>query len=103
MTPVEFSPKAVDDLERIGDYIARDNPRRALSFVDEVREHCRELAEFPLAARGFPELGEGARITPHGNYVILYRVILDRVRIERILHGASDIMALIANIAAKKS
>lgn len=31
-----FSPKAAEDLEEIGDYIARDNPQRALSFVAEI-------------------------------------------------------------------
>ncbi len=33
---LQFSPKSADDLEEIGDYIARDNPVRAASFVDEI-------------------------------------------------------------------
>jgi plasmid stabilization system protein ParE len=33
-----FSPKAAEDLEEIGDYIARDNPQRAVSFIEEYRE-----------------------------------------------------------------
>lgn len=32
-----LAPLAEQDLEAIGDYIARDNPRRALSFVHELR------------------------------------------------------------------
>ena len=32
-----FLPAAIADLEGIGDYIARDNPRRAISFVAELR------------------------------------------------------------------
>jgi plasmid stabilization system protein ParE len=28
-----FTPLAKADLEAIGDYIARDNPRRALTFI----------------------------------------------------------------------
>jgi toxin ParE1/3/4 len=35
-----FSPRAEADLEEIGDYIARDNPARAISFLDELRAHC---------------------------------------------------------------
>ncbi len=33
----ELSPIAEFDLEEIGDYIARDNPSRAVSFVREIR------------------------------------------------------------------
>jgi plasmid stabilization system protein ParE len=30
-----FSPRAAADLEAIGDYIAHDNPARAISFLEE--------------------------------------------------------------------
>ena len=33
-------PSAIADLEGIGDYIARDNPRRAASYVAELRHQC---------------------------------------------------------------
>ncbi|WP_331711913.1 type II toxin-antitoxin system RelE/ParE family toxin [Xanthomonas fragariae] len=46
---VQLSADAEDDLERIGDYIAQDNPHRALSFVREPREKCMELASTPQA------------------------------------------------------
>ncbi|ENZ94836.1 type II toxin-antitoxin system RelE/ParE family toxin [Xanthomonas fragariae] len=46
---VQLSADAEDDLERIGDYIAQDNPHRALSFVRELREKCMELASTPQA------------------------------------------------------
>jgi toxin ParE1/3/4 len=32
-----LSPRAQLDLEEIGDYIARDNPARAISFLDELK------------------------------------------------------------------
>lgn len=44
-----FSPKAAEDLEEIGDYIARDNPTRALSFVAEIEARCRKLLVAPEA------------------------------------------------------
>ena len=34
--PVHFSPLAETDLVEIGIYIACDNPKRALSFIDEL-------------------------------------------------------------------
>ena len=37
---VAVSPLAERDLETIGDYIAEDNPLRALSFIAELRAQC---------------------------------------------------------------
>ncbi|WP_442955594.1 type II toxin-antitoxin system RelE/ParE family toxin [Paraburkholderia sp. MPAMCS5] len=38
---VRISPAAEGELESIGDYIAQDNSRRAVSFVREFRDHVR--------------------------------------------------------------
>ena len=43
-----LTPQAEIDLEEIGDYIALDNPKRAVSFVREIRQHCEKIAEGPL-------------------------------------------------------
>jgi plasmid stabilization system protein ParE len=37
---VLLSPAAERDLEAIGDYIAEDNPARALTFIGEIRRRC---------------------------------------------------------------
>ena len=39
-----FTPLAEQDLEAIADYIAVDNPVRALSFVRELRAQCQRIA-----------------------------------------------------------
>ena len=87
---VIFSPAAEQDLEDIGDYIARDNPARALTFIREIREHCRSIVIAPRAAPLWPELGDNIRMVPHGRYLILYSLLDDTVRVERVLHGARD-------------
>ncbi|WP_324251760.1 type II toxin-antitoxin system RelE/ParE family toxin [Paraburkholderia gardini] len=43
---IVLTREAEHDLEQIGDYIALDNPHRALSFV---RERCVGLAKLPFA------------------------------------------------------
>jgi toxin ParE1/3/4 len=58
---VEISPLAERDMESIGDYIAEDNPARALSFVAELRTVCAKIAKTPQSFRARPELGEGIR------------------------------------------
>ena len=82
-----FSALAEVDLEEIADYIARDNPRRALSFIHEIRECCQKIVIFPDAAPLRKEFGTGIRFVPFGRYLIFYTVHTNAVRIERILSG----------------
>lgn len=88
---VLFTEAAESDLEAIGDWIAKDNPGRAMSFVRELRRSCVDIGPRPL---GYPFVehrrGEGIRRKVHGNYLIFYRVWLDAVEILRVLHGARD-------------
>ena len=39
-----FSRQAERDIEEIGDFIARDNPGRAVTFIAELRESAGELS-----------------------------------------------------------
>jgi plasmid stabilization system protein ParE len=54
---VSISPRAERDLETIGDYIAEDNPARAVTFIAELRDHCAAIGKAPEAFRLRPELG----------------------------------------------
>jgi toxin ParE1/3/4 len=89
--PLRFAPLAVRDLESIGEYIAADNPRRAMTFVQEIRRHCRGISQNPLAYRARPELGGATRSCVHGNYVLFFDVTDGEVVILRVLHGARDL------------
>lgn len=85
-----FSPLAERDLEDIADYIATDNPGRALSFVRELREQCERISANPLGYRLRPEFGEDIRSCAHGRYAIFFTSDSDGVTVVRILHGARD-------------
>ncbi|MEF0943576.1 type II toxin-antitoxin system RelE/ParE family toxin [Rhizobium sp. BR 362] len=45
---IAISDAAYHDLAAIGRAIAKHNPERALSFVDELHNACVELGEMPL-------------------------------------------------------
>lgn len=90
-----FSPKAAEDLEEIGDYIARDNPEKALSFVDEIEQHCYRIAETPTAFREREDIAPGLRMAVHGKYLILYRIVTNCVEIVRVVHGARQLTDLV--------
>lgn len=83
------------DLEMIGDYIARDNPKRAVSFIQEIRQHCEDIVTTPHAYPLAPEFGKDIRKLPHGNYLILYTVTNTHVVIVHIVHGAKRIQRII--------
>lgn len=92
-----FSPVAVADLDEIADYIARDNPIRAVSFVAELETRCRGIAEAPELYPLRPDLALGIRMAAHGRYLLLYRDLMAEniVRIERVLHSARNIPRLL--------
>lgn len=65
---VYLSAEAEYDLETIGDFIARDNPARALSFLRELRSKCLGLERFPLVPR---YEASGVRRRVHGLFDLL--------------------------------
>jgi plasmid stabilization system protein ParE len=46
-----LSPRAAADLEDIAEYIARDNPERAASFIEELEAACSAVAATPPSTR----------------------------------------------------
>jgi toxin ParE1/3/4 len=93
---VVLTAEAFGDLERIGDYIAQDNPARARSFVQELLAKARELGDLP---HGFPLVPGyahlGVRRCAYGSYLIFYRIEPDQVTVIHVLHGARDYEALL--------
>ncbi len=88
---VVFAAEAEADLERIGDYIAFDNPRRAYTYVQELRARCERLASFPERFPLIPRYeASGVRRMSFGDYLVFYRVGAERVVVLHVVHGATD-------------
>lgn len=88
MSGFRLRPKAVDDLEAIGDFIATDNPARTVTFIDDLLGVCAQIAERPQAYQRRDDLAPGLRQAIHGRYLALFTFDADGVVIERVLHGA---------------
>ncbi|MES2338835.1 MAG: type II toxin-antitoxin system RelE/ParE family toxin [Pseudomonadota bacterium] len=88
---VVLSSLALADLKDIASTIARDNPPRAVSFVDELRQTARQIASLP---QGFPLVPRyerhGIRRRSWKGYGILYSVAPDRIFVHRILGPGQD-------------
>ena len=88
---LSLSPRAALDLEEIGDYIARDNPSRAVSFVRDLKRECQRVAKRPGAYPLREDLAAGIRMAVHGKYLIFFRVMDKKVRVERVIHGMRNL------------
>jgi toxin ParE1/3/4 len=88
---IYFTPEALRDLETIGDWIATDNPRRAISFVEELVSSCSEILSYPEKYPLAPRYeNEGLRKKVYRNYLIFYRIKLGQIEIIHVLHGSQD-------------
>jgi plasmid stabilization system protein ParE len=92
---LRLSPFVPNDLEEIAEYIAQDSPRHAVRFLRILRARLKEIAKQPLLYRLRPELGDGARMAAVGNYVILFRIRENVVRIERVVHGGRELLPIL--------
>ena len=77
----------------IGDYIARDNPTRALTFVQELEALARRVAANPGHFPARDDIEPGLRIAVLGRYKLICLERPDAVRIVRVLHSARDLRA----------
>ena len=92
-----LSSRAAADPQEIVDYIARDNPIRAASFVAELQAKCRAVAASPELYPTRTDLAPGLRMAVHRRYLVLYRDLPgeNTVRIERVLHSARNLSRLL--------
>jgi toxin ParE1/3/4 len=91
MKRLSYSELALDDLEGILDYIARDKPVAARAFVDALIERCRLIAANPELGMRREDLAPALRLFTHRGYGIYYRNLDAEVMIERVLHPSLDV------------
>ncbi len=78
---------AGEDRKAIREYIAADNPSAALDFDELLSEKAARLADHPGLGR--PGRLQGTReLVAHRNYILIYDVAGDVVRLLRVLHAA---------------
>jgi plasmid stabilization system protein ParE len=55
----------------------------------------KEIAKQPALYQLRPEIGEGARLAVMGQYVILFRIRSNAVRIERVVQGNRNLLRIL--------
>jgi len=93
---VVITEQAIADLTEIGDFIQQHNPKRAITFVDELLDRCESLIDMPYAFSIVPRYKKQAiRRCIHQNYLIFYTVNQDVIEVIHILHGARNYEVLL--------
>ena len=91
MGKVIWAPSALQDVDSIAEYIARDSVDRAALFVVRLIEITDRLQNFPFSGRVIPEIGdESCREIIYGAYRIMYRIDKSDVWITGVVHGARN-------------
>lgn len=87
-TRVSWSPDAVEDVEAIASYIAKDSPYYASSVVKKILAAGAALDQFPHIGSIVPEISDPTmRERFVYSYRIIYRVLENNVLIVAVIHG----------------
>jgi plasmid stabilization system protein ParE len=89
MAQVRWTFQAVEDLESIVLFIAKDSSHYARLFVFDVFSSVERVVKFPNSGRIVPELNDPAvRELILGSYRIIYRFQKDTIELLAVYHTA---------------
>ncbi len=93
MTPIDYLPSFRGDLEEIWLHIAHENIAAADQVVDNLYDRCLMLQAHPHAGLSRADIAPDCRQLVFGDYVVLYRIRMNRIELVRVLHGRRKIDA----------
>ena len=89
MKRVIWTRGAVEDVEAVNAYVARDSVRYATLLAERIVAAVDRLETFPESGRVVPEVGDASlREIIHGAYRIVYRIQAESVAVVTVHHAA---------------
>lgn len=90
---VHWTETAIEHLEAIHAYIAKDSPLYALRTVDRLTHRSEQISEHPLSGRSVPEFDiVQVREVIEGAYRIIYHIKPDQIDVLAVLHAARNVL-----------
>lgn len=89
MHAIHWKKQAINDLIKIGLHIARDSPVSAAKMIDLIEAKVKPLASHPQLGRTGRKHGT-YELVAHESYVVIYRVLANKVEILRVKHTAQQ-------------
>jgi plasmid stabilization system protein ParE len=98
-TPYQFTPRALNDLGDIWDYIAEDSVDAANRVESAILAACDSLARHPLLGSKRSEITSLPvrfwTVTRFPSFIVVYRPDTKPLQIIAVLHGKRNIKALL--------
>jgi len=93
---VRWSEPALEDMEGIRDYIAKDSTFYAQQFIERIFDAAKNLEKFPELGRTVPEAEETENVREliFQGYRIIYLHRSDHVYIIAVMHGSRDLIEM---------
>ena len=87
-----FDDQALADLERIFEWIAKDNPAAARAVVDRLFSSTELLTSFPFMGHAGRDFGTFEWVVPRLPYIVVYEVdqARDVVIVTAVFHAAQN-------------
>lgn len=102
---VRWSREALDDADRIADYIAKDSRAYAAGLVQRFFDAAERLADFPGLGRELPEVERPEyRDWIVGSYRLIYRVdaVSQELFVIAVVHGARQLTRAVGDRLPKR-
>ncbi len=97
--PVEviWLDQAVDDLDDVFMFIAKDNPAAAFAYIDGLEDACKRLTDFPESGRFYSSV---YRTLIYRNHLIFYKfsIVGSVLKIVKIVDGRQDYRKLLMDL-----
>lgn len=94
---VVWLDQAVEDLDAIFVFIAKDNPSAALDYIDGLEEACKRLRDFPNSGRFYDSQYQ---TLIYRNHLIFYKFSISTkvLKIIKIVDGRQDYLKLVIDL-----
>ncbi len=85
---IDYSDQSIDDLSKIGEYIAKDSKSRAVQYLIKLKTKIELLIHFPYMGVECQSknIHEDCRVMIFESYLIFYTIKKESIRINRIFH-----------------
>ncbi len=87
---VSWLSDALNELDRVYEYVASENPQAAKAIFQKIQAAATHLSRFPEIGRPGHVQGTREVVVADAPYVIVYRLVADRIEILCVLHTSKD-------------
>jgi toxin ParE1/3/4 len=97
MSSYFFSDEALEDINNICEYIARENSKAASRLFDAIRAKCKTVASFPNMGKSYSKLASNLRGFVVEDYMVFYYPRENGIDIAKVVSGYRDLESLFLN------